>query len=135
MTHEIDALFRQMCAAGASDLHLSVGTPPMVRKDGGMQPLDAAAAALEGVRVGRGRRAGSEENLARSNADLATLLEVVEGADARPTAATVSAVEETNRSLATLLSRWNEIQTRDIPELNRKLQTAHLPVLDLPKKR
>src|SRR5712691_4195603 len=47
MTHEIDALFRKMCAAGASDLHLSVGTPPMVRKDGGMQPLDAAAPVLD----------------------------------------------------------------------------------------
>jgi len=35
-----------MCAAGASDLHLSVGSPPMIRKDGRMEPLDSAAAAL-----------------------------------------------------------------------------------------
>jgi twitching motility protein PilT len=47
MPLEIDALFRQMCAAGASDLHLSVGTPPMVRKDGVMQPLDAGAPVLD----------------------------------------------------------------------------------------
>jgi twitching motility protein PilT len=47
MTHEIDVLFRLMCEAGASDLHLSVGTPPLVRKDGGIQPLDAAAPALD----------------------------------------------------------------------------------------
>jgi len=51
MTHEIDALFHQMCAAGASDLHLSVGTPPLVRKDGVMQPLDAAAPVLDAERV------------------------------------------------------------------------------------
>ena len=51
MTHEIDALFHQMCAAGASDLHLSVGTPPMVRKDGVMQPLEAAAPVLDAERV------------------------------------------------------------------------------------
>ena len=51
MTHEIDALFHQMCAAGASDLHLSVGTSPMVRKDGVMQPLDAAAPVLDAERV------------------------------------------------------------------------------------
>jgi hypothetical protein len=93
--------------------------------------LDASAAALEGERAGRGRRTGSEDNLARANADLATLLEVVEGADARPTAATVSAVEETSRALAALLARWKAIQARDIPELNRKLQSAQLPVLDL----
>ena len=42
----IDRLFHAMCAAGASDLHLCVGSPPLVRKDGRMQPLDAAAPPL-----------------------------------------------------------------------------------------
>jgi hypothetical protein len=108
---------------------------PRAEKTGAIEAvgaLDAAAAALEGGRAGRGRRNGS--GTPRPNADLATLLEVVGGADARPTASTVSAVEETNRSLASLLARWNEIQTRDIPELNRKLQSAKLPVLDVSKK-
>ncbi|MBX7061294.1 MAG: type IV pilus twitching motility protein PilT [Pyrinomonadaceae bacterium] len=35
----MDDLFRAMAAAGASDLHLSVSMPPMIRKDGKMQPL------------------------------------------------------------------------------------------------
>jgi twitching motility protein PilT len=35
----MDALFHQMAQLGASDLHLSVSMPPMVRKDGKMQPL------------------------------------------------------------------------------------------------
>jgi twitching motility protein PilT len=47
MSAQIDGLFRQMCEAGASDLHLMVGTPPLVRKDGGMKPLDPAAAVLD----------------------------------------------------------------------------------------
>jgi twitching motility protein PilT len=42
----IDQLFQTMCAAGASDLHLSVDSPPIIRKDGTIQPLDPAAAAL-----------------------------------------------------------------------------------------
>ncbi len=42
----IDDLFRAMCAHGASDLHLCVGTTPLVRKDGRMQPLQADAALL-----------------------------------------------------------------------------------------
>jgi twitching motility protein PilT len=42
----VDGLFRMMVQAGASDLHLSVGIPPMVRKDGHMQPLDPAAPIL-----------------------------------------------------------------------------------------
>jgi len=48
----IDRLFHAMCAAGASDLHLSVGSPPMIRKDGRMEPLDSAAAALTGEDLG-----------------------------------------------------------------------------------
>ena len=35
----IDVLFRAMVATGASDLHLSVSSPPMVRKDGRLQRL------------------------------------------------------------------------------------------------
>jgi twitching motility protein PilT len=42
----IDDLFRAMCAAGASDLHLSVGAQPIIRKDGRMQQLSAEAAPL-----------------------------------------------------------------------------------------
>jgi twitching motility protein PilT len=43
----IDTLFQAMTAAKASDLHLCVGSPPMIRKDGHVQPLDAAAPPLE----------------------------------------------------------------------------------------
>jgi twitching motility protein PilT len=42
----IDALFRSMCESGASDLHLSIGTPPIVRKDGRMRPLEPSAPPL-----------------------------------------------------------------------------------------
>ena len=35
----IDTLFRHMCEVGASDLHLTSGMPPLVRKDGEMRPL------------------------------------------------------------------------------------------------
>ena len=38
--HTIDKLFHAMVNGGASDLHLCCGTPPLVRKDGRMQPLD-----------------------------------------------------------------------------------------------
>ena len=96
-----------------------------------LDTLDGKAAALEGSsRPGRAARAASEQNLTRSNGDLAALLEVIEGADAGPTAATLSAFEETLKALTTLLARWKEIATRDLPALNRELQKAQLPVLD-----
>src|SRR5262249_26883668 len=37
---------RAMFALNASDLHLCVGSPPIIRKDGRMQPLDPSAAPL-----------------------------------------------------------------------------------------
>jgi twitching motility protein PilT len=47
----IDRLFQAMATAGASDLHLSVGSPPMIRKDGHMVPLDPAAGVLTADQV------------------------------------------------------------------------------------
>ncbi|MGH9385935.1 MAG: type IV pilus twitching motility protein PilT [Vicinamibacterales bacterium] len=43
---QIDQLFHAMVQLGASDLHLSVGNVPMVRKDGHMQTLREGAAPL-----------------------------------------------------------------------------------------
>jgi len=45
-TPAIDRLFHAMVKAGASDLHLCVGSPPTVRKDGRMEPLDPTAGPL-----------------------------------------------------------------------------------------
>jgi twitching motility protein PilT len=42
----IDRLFHLMVAAKASDLHLSTGMPPLIRRDGKIQPLDPGAGAL-----------------------------------------------------------------------------------------
>jgi twitching motility protein PilT len=42
----IDDLFRAMCTAGASDLHLCVGMPPLVRKDGRIQHLESGTPPL-----------------------------------------------------------------------------------------
>jgi len=46
-TARMDALFRQMAAIGASDLHLSVSMPPMVRKDGKMQTMECSESTLD----------------------------------------------------------------------------------------
>ena len=50
-TPAIDRLFHAMVQAGASDLHLCVGSPPTVRKDGRMQPLDSGAAPLTALEL------------------------------------------------------------------------------------
>ncbi len=42
----MDALFHKMAEAGASDLHLSVSMPPMMRKDGKMMVLETDESAI-----------------------------------------------------------------------------------------
>ena len=42
----MDTLFRQMAEAGASDLHMSVSLPPMIRKDGKMAKLECKESVL-----------------------------------------------------------------------------------------
>jgi len=46
MLDRMEGLFHAMAEAGASDLHLSVGMPPMVRKDGRMQKLECGEGVL-----------------------------------------------------------------------------------------
>ncbi len=46
-TPPIDRLFHGMCDVRASDLHLCVGMPPLVRKDGEIQLLEEGAPALD----------------------------------------------------------------------------------------
>jgi twitching motility protein PilT len=48
-TARMDALFKLMAEFGASDLHLSVSMPPMVRKDGKMQKLECTEPQLDEV--------------------------------------------------------------------------------------
>jgi twitching motility protein PilT len=50
---EVDALFRALVEMRASDLHLSVGSPPMVRHDGVMRPLPGKHAVLTPEEVRR----------------------------------------------------------------------------------
>ena len=47
----IDHLFRALCDLRASDLHLSVGSPPTMRLDGHMQPLGADGVPLSAAEV------------------------------------------------------------------------------------
>jgi len=67
--------------------------------------LDSALATIEA-----GPRTGAAENLVRLNGELVGILDTVEGADMDPTTQAVSAAADLERSLASVLSRWSEIQ-------------------------
>jgi twitching motility protein PilT len=70
-TEEMDELFRKMEQMGASDLHLSVSMPPMIRKDGKMRPLEDGRPPLDDKTMQRLLRsimpAKNQEEFARRN--------------------------------------------------------------------
>ena len=50
---EIDRLFHVMCGMKASDLHISSGMPPLVRKDGEIRPLEEGSSPLSAREIER----------------------------------------------------------------------------------
>ncbi len=96
--------------------------------------LDRKAGALEGSGGfgrggGGGRGAGGDTDFTRLNGELASLLGVLQGADATPTLAAVEGVGLLQRQLDDQLSRWRTLQSQDVAALNQQLQKAGLPLL------
>jgi hypothetical protein len=94
--------------------------------------LDRKTAALQGVARRRGERptgAPSGPSLSGLGGDLGHLLDVLQGADAAPTAQAVSAAAEGDRALRDLRARWDELREKDVKALNERLRRAELPPL------
>jgi hypothetical protein len=81
-----------------------------------------------------GTDANKAPTLPGTGANLIALYGDIGKADAAPTAAQVEAVNKNEAALNTMLTRWNQLKTRDIPALNRELKAAGLTELrlDLP---
>ncbi|MGE5344402.1 MAG: hypothetical protein ACM3JH_00470, partial [Acidithiobacillales bacterium] len=74
--------------------------------------LEEKAAALEGVPGplwSRPRDVPKEKDFSRLNAELLTLLDIVESTDAAPTTQAFAAAAELEKALDTALARWKEI--------------------------
>ena len=68
-------------------------------------------------------------NLTSLNSGFSSLLENLQSADMAPTDATVAAAVELKRTLAKLLSDWNQVKTRDVASMNEQLRAANQPTL------
>jgi hypothetical protein len=95
--------------------------------------LDQKAAALEGSApaFAPGAGAAGEESLARLNGELSTVLSIVDGADATPTAQAAKTVAELQQGLHGLLSRWQQLKNKDVAALNERLRSANLPAIEV----
>ena len=94
--------------------------------------LDQQAGALEGGRGGFGAAMSGPQaqSLSRLNGALAHVYEVVGLADAAPTTQAVAAANAVQQSLTATVNQWNEVKN-GIGPLNRQLQSAGLPTIDL----
>ncbi len=75
----------------------------------------------------------SQSTLTRTNGQASTLYQEVWQVDAEPTASQMDALASTERDATDVLARWKEIQSSDLPNLNRSLHQANLPEVELEK--
>src|SRR5208282_1302336 len=96
--------------------------------------LEAKAAPIEGQSGGYGARYMSTpagRSLSRLNSGFNALVSALDTADAAPTAQQIAMFGELTKALDEQLSAWNELKSKDIPELNQQLRKAGQSMIDL----
>ena len=98
--------------------------------------VDAAGKELAEVLSGHDKHTGgeAEPGLDDVAGESAELYAQVGMADAAPTAAQSKAAAHAGEETAEVLKRWERVKHESIPALNRKLEGAHLPALNLEQK-
>jgi hypothetical protein len=71
-------------------------------------------------------------SITRLNAQLSSLLEVIDGVDARPTTQATQAVTATQQSLDNAISAWMKVRGAALDALNAKLTAAGIPQVTVP---
>ncbi len=98
--------------------------------------LGAKAAVLEGEAGDYATRYLSTpegRSLARLNSGFNALVSALDTGDAAPTTQQVAMFVELDKALEEQLSAWEQLKSKDIPELNKELKKAGQPLIDLQK--
>jgi photosystem II stability/assembly factor-like uncharacterized protein len=98
--------------------------------------LEAKAASLEGEHGSHDALYLSTpegRSLSRLNRGFAAVISALDSADAAPTTQEVAMVAELEKALDEQVSAWNQLKSKDIPELDDQLKKAGLPRIDLQK--
>jgi acyl carrier protein phosphodiesterase len=94
------------------------------------QKLVALGGATGGGRGGgRGAVAAGPDTLASVSSSLTQLMRLLESADVAPATQALAAAADRRAALAKLVERWNALKSRDLADLNTRLQQANLPAL------
>ena len=95
--------------------------------------LDKKAEDLEGTPGGYGAQYLSTpagRGLGRLNSALATLLAIVDSADAAPTTQATKTSAEVQQALDEQLTKWEELRKKELPALNQQLKQVNVPQID-----
>jgi hypothetical protein len=78
---------------------------------------------------GRGAVAAGPDTLSSVTGSLIQLMRLLESADVAPATPAVAAAADRRAALAKLVERWNALKSRDLADLNTRLQQANLPAV------
>jgi hypothetical protein len=95
--------------------------------------LESKTAPLEGEDGPRFLSTPESRSLVRLNSGLGTVLSAIDSADAAPTTQQSTMVTDLEKALAEQLSRWEQIKSKDVVDLNGQLKTSGLPPIDITK--
>jgi hypothetical protein len=93
-----------------------------------LEALDKKLEAVEGGAAG-GRPSQPADSLRAMRNGLQQLMNVLQEADVAPTVQAKQAAATLHETADTMLKRWKEIETSDLPATNKKLRQEHLPEL------
>jgi hypothetical protein len=97
------------------------------------EPLEKQAKEISTLLKGQEKSANSEEKpgLDEVAGEVLGLYEQVGQADAAPTAAQENTGEHVGKEVSEVVERWERMKNSALPALNRRLNDAHLPPIDL----
>ena len=96
----------------------------------GPPPAPSSGGSGRGGRGGRGASpAPPTDTLSGASALLAGVMNLLQGADVRPTTVQLNAIASARTTAARAMGRWTAIKTVDVPVLNAKLKAAGLSAI------
>jgi hypothetical protein len=117
--------------ASSIDAQLKKQSEPLKVAGEAVQTFQSELAALLGGAEEFGGPEAEEPTLRQVNGTASTLYGQVWHVDATPTSAQLTAVATVEHDGAAVMKRWAAFKKDAVPELNRKLQEANLPEIEI----
>jgi hypothetical protein len=123
---------------GAIDMQAAVRQARAVRDQLAARPAGSSAAVADAlasldkkIQALAGDAPAAPDTLAGASAGLAGVMNILQGADVRPTAVQLKAIATARSAASTATTKWAAIKVLDLPAVNAKLAAAGLPPVSI----